>query len=170
VPGLWIALIGWLLHGAAAASYSQVVISDLLQGVPASRLMRPRPASIDPDRSVADLVDDHFMSTAERAFPVADGDRLLGIVTMADVRKLPRERWPSTPVRDIMTAAPQLVVVTPDESAAAALSKLGQRDVEQLPVVADGNRLLGMLRRSDILRWLELQPRPPGARVRERHA
>src|SRR5262245_35846444 len=127
VPGLWLALIGWLLHGAAAASYSQVLISDLLQGVPVSRLMQPGPPSIDPDLSVAKLVDDFFMSTAERAFPVAVDERLLGIVTMEDIRKLPREQWPSTLVRDIMTAAPALVVVTPDESVAAALSKLTQR-------------------------------------------
>ena len=69
-----------------------------------------------------------------------------------------------------MTAAPGLVVATPDESAAAALTKLANRDVEQLPVVDGDGRLLGMLRRRDILRWLELQPRRGGTRVRERHA
>jgi Zn-dependent protease/CBS domain-containing protein len=171
VSGLWIAFIGWFLQSAAAASYSQVMISDLLEGVTVSRLMKHRPTAIDPDLSVARLVDDHFMSTAERAFPVVEGDRLLGIVTMEDIRRLPRDEWPVTRVRDIMTEAPQLAVVTPDESASAALAKLAQRDVEQLPVVDAAGRLAGMIRRRDILRWLELQPRAGGGtRVRERHA
>jgi Zn-dependent protease/CBS domain-containing protein len=170
ISGLWAAFIGWFLYAAAASSYSQVMLSDLLEGVPVSRLMKRQPATIDADLPLARLVDDHFMSTAERAFLVGDGDRLLGIVTMEDIRKVSREEWPTSRVRDVMTAAPELVVVTPDESAAAALTKLANRDVEQLPVVDGDGRLLGILRRRDILRWLELQPRPGSTRVRERHA
>ncbi len=170
ISGLWTAFIGWFLYGAAAASTSQVMLTELLEGVPVSRLMKHQPATIEADLPVARLVDDHFMSTAERAFPVVDGDRLLGIVALEDVRKVPREAWQTTRVRDVMTPAPGLVVATPDESAAAALTKLANRDVEQLPVVDGDGRLLGMLRRRDIQRWLELQPRGGGPRVRERHA
>jgi Zn-dependent protease/CBS domain-containing protein len=169
ISGVWAALIGWFLYGAAAASYSQVAISDLLNDVPVARLMRHRAATIDPDLPVANLVDEHFMSTAERAFPVTDGDRVLGIVTMEDVRKVLREHWPATRVRDIMTPARELSVVSPDDSAASALAKLSQRDVEQLPVVDEAGRLAGLIRRRDILRWLELQPRADATRVRERH-
>jgi len=170
VSGLWTAFIGWFLYGAAASSTSQVMLSELLEGVAVSRLMKHQPATIDGDLPVARLVDDHFMSSAERAFPVVDGgDHLLGIVTLGDVRKVPREAWQTTRVRDAMTAAPQLVLAAPEESAAAALAKLANRDVEQLPVVDSGGRLLGMLRRRDILRWLELQPRRGDPRMRERH-
>jgi CBS domain-containing protein len=81
-----------------------------------------------------------------------------------------RAEWPTFRVREIMTPARELSVVTPDENAAAALAKLSHRDVEQLPVVGPTGNLVGMIRRRDILRWLELQPRPRGARPRERHA
>jgi Zn-dependent protease/CBS domain-containing protein len=171
VSGLWIALIGWLLQGAAAASYSQVMVADVLEGVPASRLMQQRVQALAPELSVTKLVDDYLMSTSERAFAVVEGDRLLGVVTMEDVRKVPREEWPITWVRDIMTPASELAVVGPDDSVAAALKTLGERDIEQLPVVERDGRLLGLLRRSDILRWLELQqPRGGATRPRERHA
>jgi Zn-dependent protease/CBS domain-containing protein len=168
ISGVWAALIGWMLYGAAAASYSQVLVSDLLEDVPVSRLMQHRPTALDPDLSVAALVDEHLMASAERAFPIVAGDRLAGIVTLEDVRKVPREAWPATRVRDIMTGAAELSVVTPNDTAAAALAKLSERDVEQLPVVDEGGGLQGMLRRRDILRWLELQPRPSGPRLRER--
>jgi CBS domain-containing protein len=45
--------------------------------------------------------------------------------------------------------------VGPDDDAAEALSKLTGRDVRQLPVVSDGE-LVGLLRRRDIVKWLQL--------------
>jgi len=171
VSGLWTAFIGWFLYGAAASSYSRVVISDLLHDVPVSRLMRRDPVVVYPELSVATLVDEYFMATPDRGFPVVDEDRVLGIVTLEDVRNVQREAWAETRVRNIMTAADKLVMTTPGETAAAALAKLAQRDCEQLPVVDERGALVGIIRRRDILRWLELQqPRGGGARLRERHA
>jgi CBS domain-containing protein len=46
--------------------------------------------------------------------------------------------------------------VAPSEEASVALRALAGRDVDQVPVVEDG-RLVGLLRRRDILRWLQLQ-------------
>ena len=160
VSGLWIAFIGWFLHGAAAASYSQLLVRDLLDGVPVSRLMQHRPATVDPGLPVAALVDGYLMATDQRAFPVIDEGGVVGIVTLDDVRRLPRDEWASKKVRDIMVPAPALVTVGPGDDAALALDRLTLRDVEQLPVVVEG-RLVGLLRRRDILRCLELQPGAP---------
>jgi CBS domain-containing protein len=49
----------------------------------------------------------------------------------------------------------QLVIVAPDEDAGEALTQLMGRDVRQLPVVRDGE-LTGLLRRRDIIKWLQL--------------
>jgi CBS domain-containing protein len=85
-----------------------------------------------------------------------EGDRLAGLVCLEDIRKVPRELWDRTTVGEIMTSANQLDVVTASEDAGDALEKLTRRDVRQAPVVENG-RLVGLLRRRDILRWLELQ-------------
>jgi CBS domain-containing protein len=55
-----------------------------------------------------------------------------------------------------MTSADQLLTATPDEDAAEALNKLMGHDVRQLPVLRDGE-LAGLLRRRDIVKWLQLQ-------------
>jgi Zn-dependent protease/CBS domain-containing protein len=168
VSGLWTAFIGWFLYGAAASSYSRVLLTDQLDDVPVSRLMRRDPVVVYPELSVATVVDEYFMASAERAFPVVEGDRLIGIVTLEDVRNVRREDWPRTTISDVMTRAPRLIVAAPDETGAAALDKLGQRNVQQLPVVDANGALVGILDRRDILRWLELQPGRAGARLRER--
>lgn len=161
ISGLWLVFIGWFLNNAASQSYQQVVLEDLLEGVSVARLMRTEPKAVSPHTTVGNLVYDKIMGTDERAFPVIEGEQMLGLVCLEDVRQVPREAWESTLVRDIMTPTTSLDIVSPKDEAVSALKKLAQRDVNQMPVLQDG-RLVGMLRRADIVRWLQLQS---GARV-----
>jgi CBS domain-containing protein len=155
INGLWLILIGWFLNGAAIAGYRQVVIRDLLEDVPVERLMRSEVPVVPPDLSVSDLVYRWIMGTDERAFPVVVGERMVGLVCLEDARKLPREAWDSTTVDQIMTGAEQLDVVSPQEDVNEAFEKLTRRDVRQVPVIQDGH-LVGLLRRRDIVKWLQL--------------
>src|SRR5690606_34502261 len=106
--------------------------------------------------SVGDLVHGYLMGTDEQAFPVVEGDRLVGLVTLEDIRKAPRGAWDTTQVAEIMTPVDRLTVVQPQDDAATALDKLMEQDVRQVPVVSDGH-LVGLVRRRDIMRWLQLQ-------------
>jgi Zn-dependent protease/CBS domain-containing protein len=156
IGGLWLAFIGWFLNNAAIQSYQQVVIEDMLEGVPVARLMREDAPTVPPTLRVSELVDEHIMKTDEHAFPVVEGERLAGLVCLEDVRRVPREQWDVTPVSQIMTPASQLDLAGPRDEATEAFNRLARRDVRQVPVVQDG-RLVGMLRRRDITRWLHMQ-------------
>lgn len=168
VSGLWIACIGWFLNMAAVASYTQVVVHDLLEQVPVSRLMqRDLVVAVAPDLSLSTFVDDRLMATEQRAFPVLEGGELRGIVTAADVRRIPRAEWSEKKVGDIMIDRKHLAVAAPDEEASSAFDKLASRDVEQLPVLDQG-RFVGLFRRRDVVRWLDLQNRGlPSLRQRQ---
>jgi Zn-dependent protease/CBS domain-containing protein len=154
--GLWLAFIGWFLHNAAIQSYRQVVVHDLLEGVSVSRMMRPNPPTVPPDCRVSDLVYGHVMDSDDHAFPVTEAGRLVGLVTLDDVRKIDRGQWEATAVRQIMTPYDQLVTTSPNADASEALNLLSQRDVRQLPVLEQG-QLIGLLRQRDLVKWLQLQ-------------
>lgn len=156
INGLWLAFIGWFLNSAALQSYQQVAIHDVLHGVPVARVMRSNPPTVPSSVSVSSLVHDYVMGTDDHAFPVVDSGQLVGIVTLEDIRSVPREEWDMRNVRQIMTPIDKLVVVAPDEDAADALDKLAKQDVHQLPVVREG-QLVGLYRQRDILKWLHLQ-------------
>jgi Zn-dependent protease/CBS domain-containing protein len=156
VGGLWLAFIGWFLNNAAAASYRQVEIEDLLGDVPVSRLMRRDVPTVAPATPLSDLVYDRMLGTDQRAFPVVGDGRLEGLVCLEDVRRIPRAQWDATPVRSVMTPISNLAVVRPDLDAAEAFRTLSQKEVGQLPVLEDG-RLVGLLRLPDIVRWIHLQ-------------
>jgi len=155
VNGLWVMLIGWFLNNAALMSYRQVLLREALEHVPVSRLMLRTLESVPPDLPVAELVEGHLMRSDQRAFPVVADDRLLGVVSLADVRRLARDAWPATPVGDIMTPAARLVSVSPRDDALEVLSLLGAKGVNQLPVIEAG-ALQGFVRREDVLKWLAL--------------
>ena len=156
--GLWLAFIGWFLNSASIQSYQQVVLQDVLDDVPVTRIMRPNPPTVPPDISISSLVHDHVMTTDDHAFPVEENGRLLGLVTLEDVRGVPRDQWDVTLVRQVMTPANQLITISSDDCADEALNKLRERDVRQLPVLRNGE-LAGLLRRRDIVKWLQLQAR-----------
>lgn len=159
IAGLWLVLIGWFLNNAARVSYEQVLIHEALQDVPVSSIMHARMDLVPPDMTVDTLVSDHIMRYDQRAFPVVQQDTVRGLVCLEDVRAVPRERWSSVTVGEIMTPYQELDTVRPQDSAMEAFQRLGNRGVNQLPVV-EGNELRGMVRREDILKWLSLHGAP----------
>ncbi len=155
LSGIWIAAIGWFLHGAASASLQQVVIDQRLRGVRVRDVVRPDPTCVLPGESVARLVDEIMLPGYRRAVPVVDG-RVVGIVTVADVRAVPPERRASTTVAEIMGGQGGVRTIGLDDSLLAALEALGAGDFEQLPVVDEG-RLVGLLTRGDIVRAIQVR-------------
>lgn len=154
--GIWFAFIGWFLINAASQSYQRVLIEDMLEGVPITRLMREPATGVSPDMPVSTLMYDHVMNGDERAFPVLDNGRLLGVVYMESLRDIDRSNWNTTTVKEIMVPEQELDVITPRDDAMDAFQKLARKEMRQIPVVKNGE-LIGMLRRRDILRWLQLR-------------
>jgi CBS domain-containing protein len=154
--GIWFAFIGWFLVNAASQSYQQVIIEDMLEGVPITRLMREPAPGISPNMPLSTFVYDHVMGGDDRAFPVMDGEHLLGVVYVENLREIDRTHWDTTTVREVMVHETDLEVVSPREDAMEAFQKLVRKEMPQLPVVQNG-ALVGMLRRRDILRWLQVR-------------
>ena len=156
ISGLWLAFIGWFLNSASSRSYQQVLVEDLLEDVPVSRIMRKNPPTVPSTNSIHSLVHDYIMGTDDHSFPVIDEGKLVGLVTLEDVREVSRDKWQTTTIKQAMTPADALITVEPEEEVHEALNKLRQRDVGQIPVV-DNGELVGLLRRQDIVRYLQLQ-------------
>ena len=75
---------------------------------------------------------------------------------MNGFRTLPAEPRRITMVRDVMTPSEKMIVVAPEEDVTDAFDRLQMKYIRQLPVVA-GNKIVGLLRRKDIVRWLQFQ-------------
>jgi Zn-dependent protease/CBS domain-containing protein len=159
--GVWFALIGWFLSNAAEATIAQVSVEHALRGIKVREVMENDPPSIAPNESVADLVNERLIRGEHRSFLVRHDDGgLAGIVTLSDVRRMPRENWDNARVTDIMTRFADLATIGPNAGLEAALKLLQEREVNQLPVVTDeGRTVVGLLTRAGILRLIEARMR-----------
>lgn len=152
--GLWLVFIGWFLRNAAIASYEQHVVRMVLEGVRAAQTMTRNPETVPPDLTVQDLVDDYFMRRRYQAFPVVEDGHPVGIVTLNQVKELPREEWPSRTVGSIMAPAKDGVTVRPEESMTSVLEKMEASGVRRVLVTRDG-RLEGIITATDVAGWLD---------------
>ncbi len=156
--GLWLALIGWFLSNAAEATVAQAGVESSLSGVRVRDAMDLDPPSVAPNEPVTELVQERLLRGEDRSFLVRHDDGgLAGIVTLGDVRRLPRDDWAAARVTDIMTRHTELATIGPDAPLADALRLIQEREVGQLPVVADehGRDAMGLVTRRGILRLIE---------------
>ncbi|MEP6469609.1 MAG: site-2 protease family protein [Chloroflexota bacterium] len=155
--GVWLAFIGWFISNAAGATVTQMGVQRSLAGVRVRDVMEPTPASVSPNETVADLVNERLVRGESRSFLVKHDDGgLAGIVTLSDVRQVARDDWPTARVTDIMTRYNDLAVVRPDDELSKALELLQEREVNQLPVVEeDARTVIGLLTRAGILRLVD---------------
>ncbi|MFP4615810.1 MAG: M50 family metallopeptidase [Thiohalorhabdus sp.] len=159
VNGLWLAFIGWFLHTAALASYRQLLVREALHDIPVRRLMQPDPVAVSPDTTLRALADGPFEETGQRVFPVVEGGRMVGLVGWPEVRARDRGMWDRVRVVEVMVPEERVARLAPGQEAEEALAVLTRAGVNQLPVVEDG-RVLGLLRRRDLLHWVALHGDP----------
>jgi Zn-dependent protease/CBS domain-containing protein len=152
--GVWLVFIGWFIRMAADASYTQLVVQQSLRGVRAAQAMTPDPQSVPPDVTIQAFVDELVLHGRHQGYPVVEEGRAVGIITLKQVREVPREDWPSTRVRDAMDPATDALVVRPDQTMADVLEKLGDSRTGRVLVVRDG-QLAGIITRTDLSRHLE---------------
>lgn len=131
---------------------------DVMEAVKVQEIMVTNPMTVSPKTNVETLVS-KFIATGMHGFPVIDEhNELVGIVSLRDYRQALDKygTLSGKQVGDIMNR--QMVVAYPDESVGQALRHMAPRDISRLPVVARDNprKLLGLIRRNDIVRAYEL--------------
>lgn len=154
--GAWSALIAYFLYNAAGAAIQQDRTVALLGDVKVSSLMRTDIRSIAASATVGVLVREHVMPLNLSAVPVAEGERIVGIVTVPALRGVPQDRWDATLVRDVMTSVDALPNISPDDTLVAALERFGDHDLPVLPVLRR-SMLVGLLHREALAGYLRMR-------------
>lgn len=125
-----------------------------------SDVMTARPRCATPDtplQEVAEIMEAEDVG----AVPLVEGERLVGIITDRDivVRAIAKGKDPrGMPARE--AASQELVTVAPEQDLADALQLMAREQVRRLPVVADGDRLVGIVAQADVA--LEVKEKAAG--------
>jgi Zn-dependent protease/CBS domain-containing protein len=154
IGGLWFVFIGWFLGHAARASYQHVLLQELFAPLTARQAMTADPETVPPDLGIDALVHDYFLRRPYNSFPVTEDGIPLGLVTLAQVKALPREKWPGLIVNDVMTPMQDTIVVDPDAAMMKVIEHMQRGDARRVLVARDWT-LLGIISSTDLARWLD---------------
>jgi Zn-dependent protease/CBS domain-containing protein len=154
--GLIIIFTGWFLLTSAQSARSQSALDTAFSGVTVNQIMNTNVMTVPANISLQKLVDEYFLPRGLRSAFVMQGDQLAGLITLSDVRHVPRDQWPQTPVGFAMIPLERLHTITPQQNVKDVLPLMTGQDVNQLAVVQDG-QLVGVLTREGILRSLEIR-------------
>jgi len=151
--GLWIAFIGWFLETAASSQIHQQTIHDLLEGHHVSDTMRRDYTSILPNTTLDQLINQHILGNGQRSLVVKQGDRMVGLMTLHNVKAIPPADWLTTTAAQVMIPVAKTKWIQPEAELVDALGEMDRDGVNQLPVMA-GDQILGVLGRDDIISYL----------------
>lgn len=149
--GIWFALIGWFLQNAASSSYKQVIMKDMLQQVTAKDALVSECDAVQPGTSLRSLVMSGVLPKGKRCFVVMDEGQMKGMITLRNIKSVPRGQWDFISTEKAMTPLNKLEVARPDEDASSLMERMDELDVNQIPVVSDG-QFLGLLTRETLLK------------------
>lgn len=120
---------------------------DILSQLKACDVMQTEVETLASSISMTEVI--KAMSRSHhRGFPVLEEGRLAGIITQSDLEKI-TQQGDKTLLRDIMTKNP--ITVNPESSIGDVLYLLNRYQLSRLPVT-EGNNLVGIITRSDIIK------------------
>ena len=154
--GLWFMVIGIFLNQAASASYESLLMRDTLSGCRVRQIMTQPVIAVPEHASLDELARDYFFRHPRGSFPVSSGELFAGMVSLDQLKSVPRDEWLRTPVRQIMTPAERLRPLGPEDDCTTALEAMVREEVGRLPVVS-GGRIVGILSRRDVMQLLKVR-------------
>jgi len=143
--------MGWVLERAAAQSHRQVVMGKALESIMAGDIMSKECPLITQQLSLSQLARDCILVTGQRYFVVADGVNLQGIVTMRNIKRIPKKRWDSTLIGEVMTPASELKTVHSKQRARSVLEQMDELKTNQMPVLEE-DKVIGIVTRDSLIR------------------
>ena len=154
--GIWFILIGMFLRGLSQRGYEEVVVRKSLEGVPVREIMTREVVSVSPDMTISQLVHDYFLHYTYGGFPVMADGRVVGVVSIAAVRQVPRQEQDSRKVAEVLEPISDQLTIGGEVSLAEALSRMTLADQDRL-LVMDQDRMIGLITRTTLLRFVQVK-------------
>ena len=152
--GLLLAFAGWGLRSAAVHGHRQAILLEILQSVTARDIMTKEYTLINQQLNLGQLVRDYVLVTGQHYFVVIDDAKLQGIATIHDMKSIPKGRWNSTRIGEIMTPASELKTAHPQQLAANLIEQMDELKINQVPVL-ENDKVIGIVTRDSLTRLVK---------------
>jgi len=157
--GIWLSFIGWFLQSSAQMGYRQIIFETSIKGIKVKDVINEDIVYVLKDITVQELVDDYFMRYRFGRFPVIEDkktQKLMGIISLHDIKGIPKEKWPEVKAGDIVEAVSDSERVDLSMEISDAIKKMGKNNLSHLAVIS-GGRLRGIITKSDVMRFIKIR-------------
>ena len=150
IGGMWWFLIGLFVRGAAESSYQQMIVSEVIRDKPVSEFMRRDPVAVPPSITVEEWLNDYVYPHHYKLYPVLDGSRLLGCISLDAVRSLSVAERGTRRVRDLVQPSSEANTVSAGMSTSSLLARMLPPTAPKRYMVVDDGKLVGMISLKDL--------------------
>jgi Zn-dependent protease len=159
LSGLWLILTAWFMYAGAVNAQHAAVFSDALRRLTVAAVMDRYYGRVEAGVSVQTFAEQRLVESTQqpersgssRAYAVYRDDRLIGLLSLRRLGRIPVQVWAQTAVERATIPIEFAPALEPSAPALGALHLLTEEGVEQVAVMAEG-RLLGLITRADLAR------------------
>jgi len=157
IGGMWWFLIGIFLRGAANASYRQLLVQDVLRDKPVRDFMQKNPVTVPPGITIQEWIEDYVYQHHFKMFPVVEESRLLGCISIDNIRRLPRSSWAGAKIRDVMEPVSDTNTIPAQAETMRLLAMMVRPDTKSRFMVVEKGQLVGVISMRDLLELIALK-------------
>ncbi|MGZ5335802.1 MAG: site-2 protease family protein [Solirubrobacterales bacterium] len=146
VSGIWLALVGFILNGAARGAVAQLAVTDRIEGISVGDVMDRRPVAIPERFTVERALDEFFLRYRYPWFPVIDGEaRFVGLLDRGTAEEVPTVERTGTTVGEILARDEGSLTVADDAPLETVLGSEALRRLGALMAIDGDGRLSGVI-------------------------
>ena len=110
--------------------------------------------TVDGNINLQTFADEFLLRTGRRCFVVTQNGRPLGLVSVPELKRIEHQRWPLITVSEVVVPLDRVRTVSPETNIKDALGFLIRDEVNQLPVISNGE-LVGVITRGNVVQFLK---------------
>ena len=148
----WFILISFFIYIGASEEEKSTEINVMLEGVKIRDIMSKEVHTVNSGKSVEELIE-YIYRFKHMGYPVVDDGQLKGMVTFADVQKVPKEERKVVKVSQVMSQ--NIIGLKEDDDAVNALKLMTVNNIGRI-IVKKGETISGIVSRTDIIRAIQL--------------
>jgi Zn-dependent protease/CBS domain-containing protein len=156
IGALWLVLIGFFIQYIAKMSYQQLIIKQTLSGKPIKTFITNEPISVPGNLTLDELVDQYFYRYYHKLYPVMERDKLIGSISLNEIRQVPKEQWATVKVNEVMQVCSKDNTISADTEVTQALQKMTADGINRIMVVESGS-LCGIITLKDLMNVISIK-------------
>ena len=126
INGLWLILMGSFLNSSARQSYTQTINEVALSNISAKEILNLPNLEIPFEITILEALRDYFFPYKRSYFPIAQNKKIVGLVHIEDIKKIPIQQRSKIIIGYIMRKISDFPNIDADDTGKEVMKKLRQ--------------------------------------------